>query len=48
MDGEVAFMSAIIDERNQNVQTIYKEMREVKEIMQDLSSLVKEQGDLIG
>lgn len=48
MENEIALNEAIIDEREQGIREIQKEIGEVNEIFRDLAQLVTEQGALIG
>lgn len=48
MENEIALNEAIIDEREQGIKEIQKEIGEVNEIFRDLAQLVTEQGALIG
>ncbi|KAE8731933.1 Syntaxin-22 [Hibiscus syriacus] len=47
LDDEIAFNEAIIDEREQGIQEIQKQIGEVNKIFKDLAVLVHEQGIMI-
>lgn len=48
MENEIVLNEAIIDEREQGIREIQKEIGEVNEIFRDLAQLVSAQGALIG
>lgn len=48
LDNEVAFNEAVIEERQQGIEEIQSQAREVNEIFKDLAVLIHEQGVNIG
>lgn len=48
MENEIVFNEAIIEEREQGIKEIQRQIGEVNEIFKDLAVLVREQGAMIG
>lgn len=48
MENEIAFNEAAIEERDQGIREIQKQIGEVNEIFKDLAVMVHEQGTMIG
>lgn len=48
MDNDVAFNEAIIEEREQGIEEIQGQIREVNEMFKDLAVLVNDQGVTVG
>lgn len=48
MKNEIEFQNALIEERSQGIKEIEKTVVEVNEIFRDLSTIVAEQGSMIG